>query len=113
MHYKDTSVLKDTIEARAKEQTDRNDEINDGQYKMLDIANDILARSLLDEEQCLESKETDVVVDIQRMDMESSKIVYRTKEDINNEIVKVFLERIGQDEDTKEDTELNVHQGEE
>mgnify|MGYP007042870478 FL=1 len=80
---------------------------------MLDIANDILARSLLDEEQCLESKETDVVVDIQRMDMESSKIVYRTKEDINNEIVKVFLERIGQDEDTKEDTELNVHQGEE
>ena len=113
MHYKDTSVLKDTIEARAKEQTDRNDEINNGQYKMLDIANDILARSLLDEEQCLESKETDVVVDIQRMDMESSKIVYRTKEDINNEIVKVFLERIGQDEDTKEDTELNVHQGEE
>ena len=113
MHYKDTSVLKDTIEARAKEQTDRNDEINDGQYKMLDIANDILARSLLDEAQCLENKETDVVVDIQRMDIETSKIVYRTKEDINNEIVKVFLERLGQNEDTEEDTEPNIHQGEE
>lgn len=113
MHYKDTSVLKETIEARAKEQTDRNDEINDGQYLMLDIANDILARSIIDETQCLESKETDVVIDIQRMDIESSKIVYRTKEDINNEIVKVFLERLGQDEDTEEDTEPNIHQGEE
>ena len=113
MHYKDTSVLRETIEARAKEQTDRNDEINDGQYKMLDIANDILARSLLDESQCLENKETDIIVDIQRMNIESSKIEFRTKEDINNEIVKVFLERIGQDEDTKEDTGLNVHQGEE
>ena len=67
MHYKDTSVLKDTIEARAKEQTDRNDEINDGQYLMLDIANDILARSIIDEAQCLENKDTDVLVDIQRM----------------------------------------------
>lgn len=113
MHYKDTSVLKETIEARAKEQTDRNDEINDGQYRMLDIANDILARSIIDETQCLENKDTDVVVDIQRMNIETSKIEFRTKEDINNEIVKVFLERLGQDEDTKEDTELNVHQGEE
>ena len=113
MHYKDTSVLKETIEARAKEQTDRNDEINDGQYCMLDIANDILARSLLDESQCLENKETDVIIDIQRMNIESSKIEFRTKEDINNEIVKVFLERLEQDEDTKEDTGLNVHQGEE
>lgn len=113
MHYKDTSVLKETIEARAKEQTDRNDEINDGQYRMLDIANDILTRSLLDESQCLENKETDVIVDIQRMNIESSKIEFRTKEDINNEIVKVFLERLEQDEDTKEDTGLDVHQGEE
>lgn len=113
MHYKDTSILRETIEARAKEQTDRNDEINDGQYLMLDIANDILARSIIDETQCLENKDTDVVVDIQRMNIETSKIEFRTKEDINNEIVKVFLERFGQDEDTKEDTELNVHQGEE
>lgn len=113
MHYKDTSVLKETIEARAKEQTDRNDEINDGQYRMLDIANDILARSLLDESQCLENKETDVIIDIQRMNIESSKIEFRTKEDINNEIVKVLLERLEQDEDTKEDTGLNVYQGEE
>ena len=113
MHYKDTSVLRETIEARAKEQTDRNDEINDGQYCMLDIANDILARSIIDETQCLENKDTDVVVDIQRMNIETSKIEFRTKEDINNEIVKIFLERLGQDEDTKEDTELNVHQGEE
>ena len=113
MHYKDTSVLKETIEARAKEQTDRNDEINDGQYHMLDIANDILARSLLDESQCLENKDTDIIVDIQRMNIESSKIEFRTKEDINNEIVKVFLERLEQDEDTKEDTGLDVHQGEE
>lgn len=113
MHYKDTSVLKETIEARAKEQTGRNDEINDGQYRMLDIANDILARSLLDESQCLENKDTDIIVDIQRMNIESSKIEFRTKEDINNEIVKVFLERLEQDEDTKEDTGLDVHQGEE
>lgn len=113
MHYKDTSVLRETIETRAKEQTDRNDEINDGQYRMLDIANDILARSIIDETQCLENKDTDVVVDIQRMNIETSKIEFRTKEDINNEIVKVFLERLGQDEDTKEDTELDVHQGEE